>query len=101
MRKIKIIYAVMLFACLIDFPYGYFQLVRFIGMFLFGYLAFENLQNNQSSNKGIIFLVLAVLFQPLFKISFGRGLWNLIDVIVGIGLLLDAFSNNQKWSKNL
>ncbi|MBS9767848.1 MAG: hypothetical protein KGV44_09965 [Flavobacteriaceae bacterium] len=68
-------------------------------MFLFGYLAFENLQNNQSSNRGIIFLVLAVLFQPLFKISLGRGLWNLIDVIVGVGLLIDTFSNDYRFKR--
>jgi len=30
---------------------------------------------------------LALLFQPFFKISLGRTLWNIVDVIVGIGLL--------------
>jgi len=34
---------------------------------------------------------LALLFQPFFKISLGRELWNVVDVIVGIGLLISAF----------
>nr|WP_317235635.1 DUF6804 family protein [Ornithobacterium rhinotracheale] len=32
--------------------------------------------------------MLALLFQPFFKISFGRTLWNSVDVLVAIGLYL-------------
>jgi len=92
MRTIKIAYAIMLLGCLFDFPYGYYQLVRSIGMILFGFLAFENFQKGNST-VGVVYLVLAVLFQPIAKISLGRTLWNILDVIIGIGLLVDASTN--------
>ena len=33
-------------------------------------------------------MVLAILFQPIEKIALGSELWNAIDVIVGVGLLI-------------
>jgi hypothetical protein len=35
----------------------------------------------------VVFVILALLFQPFFKIALGRTLWNIVDVIVGIGLI--------------
>ncbi|MCB9202183.1 MAG: DUF4339 domain-containing protein [Flavobacteriales bacterium] len=94
MKVIKIIYAIMLFACLWDLPYGYYQLVRFIGLVLFGYLAFVNYQSSRAE-RFFIFLILAILFQPIIKISFGREIWNIIDVVVGFGLIFDVFSSSK------
>jgi hypothetical protein len=31
---------------------------------------------------------LALLFQPFIKIALGRDIWNIVDVIVGIGLIV-------------
>jgi hypothetical protein len=98
MTKIKLIFAIMLFACLINFPYGYYMLVRVVAMVLFGYLAYENFQSNNST-KAIIYLALAILFQPLMKISLGRTLWNVVDVVVGIGLIIDAYSTPDTKTK--
>jgi hypothetical protein len=39
-----------------------------------------------------IFGGLALLFQPFFKIALGREMWNIVDVVVGIGLILSIFS---------
>jgi len=43
----------------------------------------------------IIFVGLALLFQPFFKISLGREIWNIVDVIVGVGLLLSIFIKDK------
>ena len=87
---IKIILAVLFFLCLIDLPYGFYQLVRFAALIGFAILAY---QANSEGNKTelIIYSVLALLFQPLFKVALGREIWNIIDVIVGIGLLISIF----------
>ena len=84
---IKIILTVLLLICLLDMPYGYYEAVRFIALIGFGFLAYLE---NQNGNKGIAvtFLVLALLFQPFFKIALGRTLWNVVDVLVAVGLLL-------------
>ncbi len=93
-KTIKIILALLLFICLADVPYGYFQFVRFIAMIAFGLLAAKASQEG-NQNEMIIFGALALLFQPIFKISLGRELWNVVDVIVGIGLLISSFNSKK------
>ena len=34
---------------------------------------------------------LALLFQTFFKIGLGREMWNVLDVVVGIGLIISIF----------
>jgi len=92
---IKIVLTILLFLCLADMPYGYYQFVRFAAMIGFGILAF---QSSESENKTlmIVYGALAVLFQPFIKIALGRELWNAVDVIVGIGLIISLFVNKQQ-----
>lgn len=94
-NTIKIVLAVLLFICLADMPYGFYQFVRFVAMIGFGILAF---QSAESENKLflIIYGALALLFQPFFKIALGRELWNIVDVIVGIGLIISLFIEKQQ-----
>jgi predicted membrane protein len=86
MKPLSFILAILLFLCLADMPYGYFQFVRFAAAAFFAYAAYEE---NESGRKElvIVFVVLAILFQPFFKITLGRTLWNIVDVVVGLGLL--------------
>ena len=87
---IKIILAVLFFICLADMPYGFYQFVRFAGLIGFAILAYQaNQQGSQS--EMIIYGGLALLFQPFFKIALGRQMWNIVDIIVGIGLLISMF----------
>lgn len=83
---IKIALAILLFLCLLDMPYGFYQFVRFVALIGFGVLAFK--ANEQDRNtEMILYGGLALLFQPFFKIALGREMWNIVDVIVGIGLI--------------
>lgn len=84
---IKIILTVLLFICLADMPYGFYQFVRFAGLIGFAILAYQANQQGRQSEM-IIFCGLALLFQPFFKIALGRQMWNIVDVVVGIGLLI-------------
>jgi hypothetical protein len=89
-KTIKIILAILFFTCLADMPYGYYQLVRFVALIGFSVLAFDANQNGKQQAM-IIYAALALLFQPFMKISLGRELWNIVDVIVGIGLIISMF----------
>lgn len=84
---VKLVLAILLIVCLFDMPYGYFQLVRFLSMVIFGFLAYDAYLNNRQI-EFLIFLSLAILFQPLLKIALGRTIWNIVDVIVAIGLII-------------
>ena len=89
-NAIKIVLAILLFLCLADMPYGFYQFVRFAGLVGFAILAYQaNEQGRQT--EMFIYGGLALLFQPFFKIALGREIWNIVDVIVGIGLLISIF----------
>ena len=94
-KTIKIVLSILLFLCLADMPYGYYQFVRFVAMIGFGILSF---QSAESENKSflIIYGALAILFQPFIKIALGRELWNIVDVIVGVGLIISLFIEKQQ-----
>lgn len=87
MRYTPIILATMLFLCLAPMPYGYYTLVRFVSMFAFGIMAY--LYNKQDKmGLSVTFGALAVLFQPFFKIALGRVMWNVVDVLVAVLLIV-------------
>ena len=89
-RIIKIVLAVLFFLCLLDMPYGFYQLVRFIALIGLSVLAYQSFEN-ENKNLTIVYIGLAILFQPLIKISLGREIWNIVDVIVGVGLIVSIF----------
>lgn len=83
----KITLSILLVGCLINFSYGYYQFVRFVAMVGFAYLALEANHKNQSKQV-FIYVALALLFQPFIKIALGRTIWNIVDTLVAIGLLV-------------
>jgi hypothetical protein len=89
-KIIKISLAILFFLCLLHLPYGYYQFIRFIALIGFAILAYAAYEKGFST-EAIIYVCLAILFQPFYKIALGRELWNIIDVIVGLGLLLSLF----------
>lgn len=93
-KNIKIGLAIVMLGCLLDMPYGYYQFVRFATFIGFGFLAYQANQQEKQTEK-IVLGVLALLFQPFFKINLGRELWNIVDVIVGFGLLLSLYKKKK------
>ena len=94
---VKLIVAVLLLLCLADMPYGFYQLVRFVAAVAFAYLSYDYFKSKKDV-MGFVFAALALLFQPLLKVSLGRTLWNLVDILVALGLLyliIRAFKNKK------
>ena len=92
---VKALLAILFFSCLADMPYGYFQLVRFMALLGFALLAYASYENDRPVEL-IIYVGLAVLFQPIVKIALGRDVWNIVDVVVAICLLLSIFMKPAK-----
>jgi hypothetical protein len=78
-------------------PYDYYQAVRFLALVGFGYLAFQANKEGQETEM-FIYGALALLFQPFFKIPLGRDIWNIVDVVVGIGLLVSIWLKSRQKS---
>ena len=96
-KIIKVVLALLMFGCLLSMPYGYYQLVRFAALIGFGILAYQA-KEQQNDTMMFVYGALALLFQPFFKIALGRELWNIVDVVVGIGLLVSL--TKQKIREN-
>lgn len=95
LKAIKIGLAILLFLCLLDMHYGFYQFVRFASLIGFGILAYTA-SEKESKTEMIIYGGLALLFQPFLKIALGREIWNIVDVIVGIGLIASLIMSNIK-----
>jgi hypothetical protein len=84
---IKLILSILLFLCLADMPYAYFQFVRLVALVVFSILAYQSYEKGEQTAL-VLYIALAILFQPFEKIALGRMIWNIIDVVVAVGLLL-------------
>src|SRR5688572_7935636 len=94
---IKVTLSILFIICLFSMPYGFYQLVRFLALFGFVILAFFSYQNDKNLAV-ILYIGLALLFQPILKIALGRTIWNTIDVIVAILLIISIFNSKSKFS---
>lgn len=93
---IELILALLLLLCIFDMLYSYYEMVRFLAMSVFAWKAYE-FSRQRNDKMSFCFLLLAILFQPFAKIAIGKVLWNIIDVIVAIYLVVSyiKFMNNK------
>ncbi len=94
-RTIKLILAPLFLLCLLDMPYGFYEFVRFSALLGFAILAYKA-SEKENKTEMIIYISLAILFQPVFKIALGRTLWNTIDVVVALFLIASIIWKNNK-----
>lgn len=87
-NSIKYFLSIIFLICLLEMNYSYYIFVRIAGMVGFIFLA--NLDKN---NKKLFYFWIfsAILINPFFKITFGRFLWNIIDVIWAIILISSIY----------
>jgi hypothetical protein len=81
---IMLMMALVLFLCLMDMPYSYYQFVR-----IFCFIGFAALSSMSKVNswQSLVFGCLAVLFNPVFPIHMDRFVWNFLDVGIAIVLI--------------
>lgn len=88
---LRLVTAALLFICLLQMPYGYYQVTRFFATFTFIVLGMTITKTKYSTFYQAAFFALAILFQPFFKVAIGRAIWNIIDIIVGVALLISIY----------
>lgn len=94
LTSIKVLLAALLLTCLAEMPYGYYQFVRLAGLVGFAVLAYDAFKTKQQ-RMAIVYVFLALLFQPFIKVALGRALWNIVDVVVALILLVSVFINRK------
>lgn len=83
--------ALFLFAALLDiWPYGFFTILRFVVFMTSAYVAWMAYEARKE--KWVwVFGFLAVLFNPFIVIHLNREIWNVIDFIVGVFMIVSVF----------
>lgn len=61
--------------------------VRFASMVAFGVMSYQYIQKKPTV-WAITFGALVLLFQPFIKVALGRTIWNVVDVIVAVLLIV-------------
>lgn len=87
--------AIALIVCLFPMPYGYYTLVRFAAMIILGCMAYCYYKEGKMP-LCILAGSLALLFQPLVKITLDRETWNFVDVAVALALILQWYRNHKQ-----
>lgn len=95
MKYICVLLAALLLLCIAPMPYGYYQLVRFVSMVVFAVMAYQYYVKKQEM-CAVAFGALALLFQPFVKIALGRTMWNIVDVIVAILLIVIWYKERKE-----
>ena len=93
-KILKIGLAAILLLCLLDMPYGYYMFVRSAAMIGFSVLAYFSYKRDEQVNI-ILFIGLALIFQPFSKIAFGRLIWNIIDLAVAVYLIYSVSERKE------
>ena len=70
------------------------MLIRFVAIMLFACMAYS-FYNAENIVLCVVAIALLLLFLPIIKIPLGRVMWNVVDVIVAIGLIGLWFKNRN------
>ena len=91
---LKLLLSLALLLCLLNMPYWYYQLIRTLGTV--GFLYFASLDNKEKIKfTPQLFVMAAIILNPIIKIPFGRNAWQIIDVILSIVLILGVFFESK------
>jgi len=93
----RLLLSVLLLLCILQMPYDYYQIVRYVGMIGLAYLSYYNytLKNIKYS---ILFATFALLINPFagLKIHLSKMTWNIIDIIIVVFIILNALLESRK-----
>ena len=76
-------------------PYSFYQLFKYIALVGFAILAYYEYER-KNIPVVILFVALALLFQPIVKVPLGRQSWVMVDVLVSAGLLISLAVQKRK-----
>lgn len=88
----------LLLLCLVRMPYGYYTLIRFLVMA--GGIGWAvRFFREERVYFALSAALVALLFNPIWKVALGRGVWNAIDVLLAILLVVLLYMRSKKKDK--
>jgi hypothetical protein len=83
MKYFVILTIFMLFGAVAEWPYGYYTILRWITCITSIIVVLQAFEKNIDWAK-VVFIVIAILFNPLAPIYLSRSIWISLDIITGI-----------------
>jgi len=87
-KPVLFITSAMLFIGIFNLPYGYYTLLRIVACAVFIWAALISYEKNKESVLPWIFIIIAILFNPIIKIHLQKEVWAVVDFCCGTLLLL-------------
>ena len=88
-QNIQIVGAILLLLCLLPMPYGFYTIARLAMTIISGYLTYYYYTHNMKE-MAITFSIITIMFQPFIKLALGREIWQVVDIVIAILLLILA-----------
>ncbi|PNK60109.1 DUF6804 family protein [Psychrobacter sp. FDAARGOS_221] len=86
-KQVIFLAAGFLFFGILPLPYGYYTLLRLISCAVFAWAAYVTFEK-QEALLPWIFIVLALLFNPVIKVYLAKETWAVIDFCCAVFLLI-------------
>jgi len=74
---------IMLFGAIAEWPYGYYTFLRWFTCITAIFITLQAFEKNLDWAK-VVFIVIAIIFNPLVPIYLSRSIWISIDIITAI-----------------
>lgn len=96
-KNIRIVGITMLFIALVSLPYAYYQILRWVVCGIAVYSAYlatqyvsrgEEELNGKDSGWTIIFIVIAILYNPLAPIHLDKSMWTVLNIVTAITIII-------------
>ena len=81
--------SLLLVIAVLPLPYGYYMLLRLLITASAAYVAYKNF-NKEIPVWGIVFVIVALLFNPLYVVHFDKTLWVIIDILVASLFIINS-----------
>lgn len=91
MKLLKLLLIAILVIATLPLPYGYYQFLRVLVSFTLTYDFILNRKNLQY-NVILIYIIVIIIFNPVFPIYLNRELWVMIDFVVAILVAISILS---------
>ena len=98
LERASLVMAGVLIVALLPLPYGLYTVIR-VGVAVLAVCWAVRFFNTNKTALGVIAVAVAVLFQPLWKITMDRVSWNIIDILLAAGLIVLVLRPRLKWVK--
>ena len=95
----KILVVILLFLALADNPYGYYQFLRWAVLIIGSYSAYLSYEKGKNG-WAWIFVIIAILFNPIIPFYLSRDIWQIIDLISGVLFLASLIKVEKTLTMN-